>query len=195
MDTEIECPVCKENYEDNGLSMHGKCNTSLKTDCKHYICSNCCLQLYRTRNTLCPICRDDWREFLSNNYENHLIDTYFDDDSDIFNTHEFMRDRVLGKICIDDIKILKHEIYHRLYDLEFEIIHDSLYKLSLKQRFDEAHEEPCEDDKYKAVWIHTDHELCTNYCDKRGCVNTLSSPADEKANVLISYYELLSKYE
>lgn len=68
----MSCPVCYENYSDE-LKEFGKCNTLLVEDCQHTLCMECLnsiskLPEYQHR---CPICREDWEDFI---YEYFIAD-------------------------------------------------------------------------------------------------------------------------
>ena len=73
MEGERNCPVCFEAYERGERPKHGKCNTdfAVQDGCKHYVCYECCLTLARKirdddESVGCPMCREDWTEFLWN---------------------------------------------------------------------------------------------------------------------------------
>jgi hypothetical protein len=58
-----ECPICFEKYgyddrEDGSfLTKDGKVNSSYAEICNHYICVNCCAEIWYQEEVKCPMCR------------------------------------------------------------------------------------------------------------------------------------------
>jgi hypothetical protein len=63
-----ECPICYEGYGEkpNGdfLCKDGKANSPYAEECKHYICVKCCEELSKAEHVKCPLCREDWTEWI-----------------------------------------------------------------------------------------------------------------------------------
>ena len=83
-----ECPICYKTYgiqhDGSFLCKDGKHNSDYAESCKHYICTECCYQLSKQKNVKCPMCREDWDEWLRTLDEDsdHNSDDYSDEDSD-----------------------------------------------------------------------------------------------------------------
>jgi hypothetical protein len=76
-ETTTTCPICYDNYgiQEDGtvLGYHGKFNSGggYGEKCEHFVCCNCFDKL-RVLNlndnndgVCCPICREDWSDYLS----------------------------------------------------------------------------------------------------------------------------------
>lgn len=78
-DTEL-CPICYESFLK--IEMVGKCTTDLEEDCQHMVCLDCLYDMaaYLPENEhRCPLCREDWEEYI---YEFLLEDEYDEDEDD-----------------------------------------------------------------------------------------------------------------
>jgi hypothetical protein len=70
----MECPIC---YETETV-FDGKCNSDEEDKCKHYICVDCCQQIYnklrkqfntdKNVEACCPLCRENWTLWLLTHY-------------------------------------------------------------------------------------------------------------------------------
>lgn len=90
MENEDECPICFEKYgeklDGSFLCRDGKINSDEAENCKHYLCKNCCFQLYKNLrkdfkkgirnktgiinvNAYCPLCRENWTLWLLRHYD------------------------------------------------------------------------------------------------------------------------------
>lgn len=73
MDT---CCICYYNYglqEDGSfLCKDGICNSEMYKHnpslCTHYVCERCCLILIQNTIVKCPLCREDWTEWIHSHY-------------------------------------------------------------------------------------------------------------------------------
>nr|WPF46791.1 MAG: hypothetical protein [Lake Baikal virophage 12] len=67
-----ECPICYKKYgeQEEGyfLCRDGKENSYYADACKHYICVECCHKLIGQETVLCPICREDWTQWIHSRY-------------------------------------------------------------------------------------------------------------------------------
>jgi len=72
MDTKNECPICYKYYgeqEDGSfLTKDGKNNSDYAEVCKHYVCYQCCWKLSKEEHVKCPLCREDWTEWIHSHY-------------------------------------------------------------------------------------------------------------------------------
>jgi len=69
-----ECPICYNTYgyQPDGwsfLTKDGKNNSDMADVCKHYVCVICCYQLSKQEIVLCPLCREDWTEWIHTHYD------------------------------------------------------------------------------------------------------------------------------
>lgn len=68
-----ECPICYDPFVyypvDWSNNFDGKDRRSAYTNkCKHCICKGCCRELSKQRSVACPLCREDWTEFIHTYY-------------------------------------------------------------------------------------------------------------------------------
>ena len=67
-----ECPICYKSYgnqEDGSfLAKDGKDNSDYAEVCKHYVCYQCCWKLSKQDIVLCPLCREDWTDWIHTHY-------------------------------------------------------------------------------------------------------------------------------
>ena len=88
MSTDDLCPICFEEYGDKEdgsfLCKDGKDNSNFAEICAHYFCVKCISKLRESNicaccgelcTTTCPICREDWTDYLSHR-------TFSEDDED-----------------------------------------------------------------------------------------------------------------
>lgn len=85
-----ECAICYEPFgrRDDGIFYFksGKCFSEFAGECKHYICEDCETGLINgkcpcsdCRDTVkCPLCREDWTDYLVNKPE-WLIEAEYED--------------------------------------------------------------------------------------------------------------------
>lgn len=64
-----ECPICYRTHgeQDDGyfLVFNGKDNyNDFREICKHYICTECCAILAQQETVSCPLCREDWTDWI-----------------------------------------------------------------------------------------------------------------------------------
>ena len=68
----MECPICYTNYgeQDDGtfLTKDGKDNSDYADVCNHYICYKCCWELSKKEDVKCPLCREDWTDWIHSHY-------------------------------------------------------------------------------------------------------------------------------
>ena len=68
-----ECPICYKQYgeqEDGSfLTKDGKKNSCCAEECSHYICYECCWRLAKQDIVLCPLCREDWTDWIHSRYD------------------------------------------------------------------------------------------------------------------------------
>ena len=66
------CPNCNATYgvQNDGefLCYDGIHNSFLETTCTHYICVYCIRKLTKQKEVQCPICCEDWTEWIHNAY-------------------------------------------------------------------------------------------------------------------------------
>jgi hypothetical protein len=76
------CPICYNKYgiQEDGrfLTKDGKDNSDYKEVCNHYICFDCCYSLSKQSSVNCPLCREDWTEWIHSHYTDSDDET--DDD-------------------------------------------------------------------------------------------------------------------
>ena len=81
-----ECPICFEKYgeqiDGSFLCRDGKDNSDYAENCIHYICVKCCMKMVENCNNKCPICREDWSEFLYERYEDYEEEEGYQEDDD-----------------------------------------------------------------------------------------------------------------
>lgn len=69
---EEDCPICYKYYgnqEDGSfLTKDGKDNSGYAEVCKHYVCHECCWKLSKQDNIACPLCREDWTDWIHTHY-------------------------------------------------------------------------------------------------------------------------------
>jgi len=68
-----ECPICYRHYgeQDDGytfLTKDGKDNSDYAEVCKHYVCHACCWELSKQKYVKCPLCREDWTDWIHTHY-------------------------------------------------------------------------------------------------------------------------------
>jgi hypothetical protein len=95
MESNKECCICYTTFgqqEDGSfICKDGKDNSSFAETCKHYICVPCCQTLYNNikqkvenenedANCACPLCREDWTEWILAHYQDDSDEE--DSDSD-----------------------------------------------------------------------------------------------------------------
>jgi len=85
-----ECAICYEpfGWRPDRIFYHksGKCFSEYAEECKHYICEDCETGLIRGKcpcedcwdEIKCPLCREDWSDYLMNKSE-WLIDAEYED--------------------------------------------------------------------------------------------------------------------
>ena len=90
-----ECPISFEKYgygdREDGyfLIKDGKINNEDTDICNHFICVNCCAEMWNQEEIRCPICREDWTEWMHycrdycRNYCENNSDDDEDDDEDV----------------------------------------------------------------------------------------------------------------
>jgi hypothetical protein len=85
------CPICfiRYGYQEDGrfISRDGKVNSdyAVKGGCAHYICVPCCMSmknLCNIKRRLCPLCREDWSNWLQDYNETDEDETDSEDESD-----------------------------------------------------------------------------------------------------------------
>lgn len=96
-ESDDSCPICFEEYgkqPDGGfLCQDGKHNSNFAENCTHYFCVRCIRKMViigrcscgSLKITQCPMCREDWTEYLESHYrsESDSEEEYWsDDDSD-----------------------------------------------------------------------------------------------------------------
>jgi hypothetical protein len=85
MKLDEECPICYTKYgrqEDGSfLCMDSINNSALASTstCTHYICAHCCWELSRMEQVRCPLCREDWSEWVHQRYTDIDSDSSDDD--------------------------------------------------------------------------------------------------------------------
>lgn len=81
-----ECPICYEGYGEkpNGdfLCKDGKANSPYAEECKHYACVKCCIELSKAEHVKCPLCREDWTEWIHAHYGEAKAEVSDDDEED-----------------------------------------------------------------------------------------------------------------
>ncbi len=69
---EEACPICFTHYgeqEDGSfLTKDGKNNSDYAEVCKHYVCHQCCWKLSLQDHVKCPLCREDWTDWIHSHY-------------------------------------------------------------------------------------------------------------------------------
>jgi hypothetical protein len=84
LDKDDSCPICYLEYglQEDGtfLCKDGIDNSGYESSCKHYICVKCCWQLSRIEEVRCPLCREDWTEWIFEHYEDEDDDDSEDED-------------------------------------------------------------------------------------------------------------------
>ena len=79
-----ECPICFTRYgkqpDDTFLCRDGIDNSDFKTDCTHYICVICAREMSRQEEIKCPLCREDWTDWMHSHYYTDSDDDSNDDD-------------------------------------------------------------------------------------------------------------------
>ena len=74
------CPICYNTYgfqEDGSfLCKDGIDNSGFadETSCKHYICVQCCIQMCNGDKVRCPLCREDWTDWIHSHYSSDSDD-------------------------------------------------------------------------------------------------------------------------
>lgn len=77
MDSNNECPICFKTYgyqyddddeDEYFLCKDGKNNSDISENCKHYICVECCEALSEQIEINCPLCREDWTDWIHSRY-------------------------------------------------------------------------------------------------------------------------------
>jgi hypothetical protein len=67
-----ECPICFTHYGEQAdgsfLTKDGKDNSDYAEVCKHYICHRCCWELSKQEHVKCPLCREDWTDWIHTHY-------------------------------------------------------------------------------------------------------------------------------
>ena len=69
---EEPCPICLTHYgeQDDGsfLTKDGKDNSDYAEVCDHYVCHKCCWRLSKQEHVKCPLCREDWTDWIHSRY-------------------------------------------------------------------------------------------------------------------------------
>ena len=88
-ETDTNCPICYNQY---GNQPDGKfiCKDGIKNsdfsencNCCHYICVDCCETLSHINTViLCPLCREDWTDWIKSHYDNDDDDNEEQDDDE-----------------------------------------------------------------------------------------------------------------
>ena len=72
LDEQGECPLCYAAYgrqeDDTFLCRDGIDNSDFETDCTHYICTQCAQELAKREEIRCPLCREDWTDWIHSVY-------------------------------------------------------------------------------------------------------------------------------
>jgi hypothetical protein len=67
-----ECPICYRTYgeqhDGSFLCKDGKDNSDYSDVCQHYICVECCTVLAEQETVSCPLCREDWANWIHSHY-------------------------------------------------------------------------------------------------------------------------------
>jgi len=88
---EGECPICYEAYgekpDGSFLPKDGKHNSDYQEACNHYTCIKCCVGLIKDKckscdTVKCPLCREDWTEWIFSHYSEDDYDFSDDDEED-----------------------------------------------------------------------------------------------------------------
>ncbi len=80
--TEDECPVCYKTYGEQPGGWTLLKDGPQSAQCKHSLCVDCCIQLSLQPTASCPMCREDWTEYLSGYAEANGYDEEEDEESD-----------------------------------------------------------------------------------------------------------------
>jgi hypothetical protein len=92
-----ECPICYKKYgyqeDESFLCRDSKDNSDYAEACKHYVCVECCRVLAKQDTVLCPLCREDWTQWIHSHYpvaeESEESEEEDDSDSDYeYNSEE-----------------------------------------------------------------------------------------------------------
>jgi hypothetical protein len=90
-----DCPICYTTYGDQPdgsfLTKDGKNNSEMADECKHYVCYRCCYQLSKQKIVSCPLCREDWTEWIHTHYEEDEEEEEEEEDEEIIDENSCER--------------------------------------------------------------------------------------------------------
>lgn len=85
MEDSDECPICFHSYgtqpDESFLCRDGIDNSNFESACKHYICVTCVYELSKQDEVRCPMCREDWTDWVNSHYCNSTTEDE-DEESD-----------------------------------------------------------------------------------------------------------------